>query len=281
MALRMRPSRVLRRLRAGEVVTCTKMNLADPRAFQIAASAGFDCLWTGMEHIPNDWSAIEMQALATKCYDVDLLCRVARGSYSDYIRPLELDATGIMVPHIMSLEDARNVVRMTRFHPVGRRPMDGGNMDGAFCGVPLTEYLEQANRERFIIFQIEDPEPLEELEAIAELPGYDVLLFGAGDFSHAIGAPGQMDHPLIVETRKRIAEVANKYGKFAGALGSPEKRHEFIDMGFRFLSVGADVVGLSKYFRELAASCGLETDRNPAGQYGEEDVRPGQVLTGS
>jgi len=89
MIFSMRKSRVLRKLRAGEIVNCFKLNFTDTRAFEIAAMHGFDVLWTGMEHIPNDWSTIEKQVLATKAYDVDLVCRVARGSYSDYIRPLQ------------------------------------------------------------------------------------------------------------------------------------------------------------------------------------------------
>ncbi len=67
---------------------------------------------------------------AAKVFDVDAIVRVPRGSYSDMIRPLELDAAGIMVPHVMSAEDARQVVRWTRFAPVGLRPLDGGNADG-------------------------------------------------------------------------------------------------------------------------------------------------------
>jgi 4-hydroxy-2-oxoheptanedioate aldolase len=264
----MRRSRVLARLRAGEVASCFKLNLADPRAAEIAAMAGFDCVWTGMEHVPNDLSDVQNQILAAKAYGVDTLCRVPRGSYSDYIRPLEMDAAGIMVPHVMSLEDAKNVVRMTRFHPIGRRAADGGNADAAYCAVPFADYLEQSNRERFIILQIEDPEPLDELEAIADLPGYDMLLFGPGDFSHSIGAPGQMDHPEIQAARERIAEVANKYGKFAGTVGAPSQKQSLIDMGYRFLSLGADVVGLSRYCREIAEAFGIESPNTPIAQYG-------------
>jgi 4-hydroxy-2-oxoheptanedioate aldolase len=263
MKFSMRSSRVLRKLRAGEVVNCFKMNLADVRVTEIASRSGFDCVWTGMEHLPNDWSVIEGQVLAAKSYDVDLLCRCARGPYSNYIRPLEMDATGIMIPHVMGLKDAEDLVYTTRFHPLGRRPVDGGNADAAFCGIPLDEYLEQANRERFVILQIEDPEPLEELEAIAELEGYDLILFGAADFSHAIGAPGQMDHPLVVDARKRIAAAANKYGKYAGAVGGPANRQELIDMGYTFISMGADVVGLSQYCQEIAQACGIENSNDP------------------
>ena len=251
----MRRSRVLDRLRAGETVLSFKTNLADARASEIAARCGFDCVWTDVEHVPNDWTVIEQQVWATKAYDVDLLVRVARGSYSDYVRPLELDAAGIMVPHLMSAEDARQVVRMTRFHPIGR-PVDGGNADGAYCGIDFNEYLRQANEQRFIILQIEDPEPLEELDEIAAVEGYDMLLFGPGDFSHGIGKPGAWDAPEIADARKRVAEAAIAHGKFAGTVGGPDNLDELVGMGYRFVNVGADVTSLVAYCQDVLKRCG-------------------------
>lgn len=247
MTATMRPSRVLAKLRSGQVATCFKLNLADARAAEIAALAGFDCLWLCMEHVPNDLAVIEKGIWAAKAHACDVLVRVPRGSYSDYIRPLELDATGIIVPHIMSLEDAENVVRMTRFHPLGRRPVDGGNADGAYCGIEFVEYLKQANEQRLVIVQIEDPEPLADLSAIAALPGIDMLFFGPADFSHGIGAPGAWDDPRLVEARRQVAEAALAHGKFAGTVASPANLDELIAMGYRFLSMGADVIGLSEY----------------------------------
>ncbi len=249
----MRPSRVLQKLRAGEVAMVTKLNLADARACEIAAMCGFDCLWTCMEHVPNDWTVIEQQIWAAKAYDTDVMVRVARGGYNDYIRPLELDAAGIMVPHIMSLADAQHVVRMTRFQPMGRRAVDGGNADGKFCLIELAEYLRQANAQRFLCIQIEDPEPLDELDEIAQLDGIDIIFFGPGDFSHGIGAPGQWDHPLITATRQRIADVCKKYGKIAGTVGSPANLRELIDMGYRFINLGADVIALTQYYQQMIA----------------------------
>jgi 4-hydroxy-2-oxoheptanedioate aldolase len=174
--MHMRPSRVLRKLRAGQVATCTKLNLAEPRAAEIAAQSGFDCIWLCNEHVPTDWSMLENMIRAAKVYDVDTLVRVSKGSYSDIVRPLEADAAGIMVPHLMSAEEARYIARTTRFHPVGRRPVDGGNADGAYTRVGMGRYLETANRERFVIVQIEDPEPLDELDEIASVEGIDMLL---------------------------------------------------------------------------------------------------------
>jgi len=242
---------VLRKLRAGQVVSCVKTNLADGRVAEIAGIVGSDCFWTCMEHVPTDWSVVEQQIRAAKIHDMDVMVRVTRGSYSDYIRPLELDAAGIMVPHVMSAEDARNVVQMTRFQPIGRRPIDGGNADGAFCQIDVEEYIRQANEQRFIVLQMEDPEPFEELDAIAAVEGYDMLLFGAGDFSHGIGVPGQMDDPRVLEARQRVAEVAAAHGKFAGIVAVGEQVPELVEMGYQFFNLGADVLLLSVHWRQM------------------------------
>ncbi len=252
----MRKSKVLNKLRNGETASCFKVNLKDAQVAEIAAIIGFDCVWVDLEHIGQDWSTIAAHVWAAKAHDTDLMVRVSRGSYSDYIKPLEMDATGILVPHIMGVEDAKKIIHMTRFHPIGRRPIDGGNADGGYTTTDFNEYLKSANRERFIALQIEDPEPLDELEEIARLDGFDMLFFGPGDFSQGIGAPGEFDHPLLVETRKRVAEVANRHGKFAATVGTTGNLRELLDMGYHFVSVGADVVGLKNYCDDIIKAFG-------------------------
>lgn len=252
--MEMKPSKVLEKLRAGEVVSCTKLNMQDSILVELAGMSGLDCVWVDMEHIPNDYSVIGKQILAAKASNIDILVRVPRGGYSDYIRPLEMDATGIMVPHIMSLEDAKKVVWMTRFHPIGRRPVDGGNADGAYCNIDFNDYLNQANERRFVMVQIEDPEPLAELDAICSLEGIDIIFFGPGDFSHGIGAPGQWDHPELLRAKELVAKTAVKHGKFAGTVGSAANKDALIDMGYRFISIGADVVAMTQYYNSIAGS---------------------------
>ncbi|WP_232825806.1 HpcH/HpaI aldolase family protein [Chitinophaga alhagiae] len=250
----MRPSRVLQLLRAGKTASCFKVNLHDPQVAELAAMAGFDCLWVDLEHQGRDWAGIAASIWAAKAHQADVMVRVARGGYSEYIRALELDATGILVPHVMSLQDAQELVRITRFHPVGRRPLDGGNADGGYTRFDMLRYMEHANRERFVIFQIEDPEPMEELDAIAALEGYDMLFFGPGDFSQGIGAPGQWDHPRLAEARRQVAAAARRHGKFAATVGGPGNLQELFDMGYQFVNVGADVVGLNSYCQQLLAA---------------------------
>lgn len=141
-----RKSVTLERLRRGEIVFCFKSNLSCPRILEIAAMNGFECLWVCAEHVANDYSVLESQILAARSLDTDLVVRVPRGSYSDLVKPLELDAAGIMVPHVMSAADARMVVRNVRFHPLGRRAIDGGNRDGAYCNMDFKDmsYVQSA-----------------------------------------------------------------------------------------------------------------------------------------
>ena len=248
----LRQSRVLKKLRAGGLVYATKINLADPRAVEIACMvSGMDCVWADMEHTSNDWSIIERQIVVAKSYDVDMMIRVSRGSYSELIKPLELDASGILIPHIMNADDAQQAAFYTKFHPIGRRPVDGGNSDGRYSNLGLKDYMQQANDQRFNMLQSEDPEPLDDLETIIALPGVDAVFFGPGDFSQGIGAPGELDHPMITETRKRIADLAIKHGKVAATVGSLGNLEELVALGYRFISIGADIIGLNEYYNHF------------------------------
>ncbi len=238
-------------MRNGETINCFKFNFDGHRVAQMVAMMGFDCLWTDMEHTPNGLDLIERQVLAAKANDMDIIVRVSRGDYSDLIHPLEMDASGIMVPHVMTADQAREIARMTKFHPIGRRPVDGGNADGAFCLGNFVEYTQFVNANRFVIIQIEDPEAMEELEEICAVDGIDMIFYGPGDFSHALGVPGQMQHPKVVEARIKIAECARRNGKLAGTTGSPELFPEYTKMGYNLINIGADVHAINAYGRDL------------------------------
>src|SRR6218665_2678721 len=110
---RMRPSRVLRTIAAGGVAKVLKLNTFDAKVAEIFAQAQPDALWLCQEHTSASREAIENQIRAAKIHDVDSLVRLARGSYSDYVRPLEANPTGLIVPHVMGAADARAVRDMT------------------------------------------------------------------------------------------------------------------------------------------------------------------------
>ena len=78
-----------------------------------------------------------------------------------------------------------------------------------------------------------------------------MLFFGPGDYSHAIGAPGDLNDPRVREARRRVADAARRHGKFAGTVGSRQNWDELKALGYRFINVGSDVVGLAAHFRAI------------------------------
>jgi 4-hydroxy-2-oxoheptanedioate aldolase len=242
-----RRSRVLKALRAGGTATCFKSNLSDPRVIEIAGLCGVDSVWLCNEHVPSTWLMIENQIRAAKLYDVDTFVRVEKGSYSDYVKPFEADATGIIVPHVTTAEEARQIVRWTRFQPVGSRAMDGGNADGKFCTLAVKDYITNNLRERIIVMQIESPAALENLEEILAVPGYDMVCFGPADFAHLSGRLGETNSSEVVAARRRVARLARAAGKYVMASGGSATRATLEREGHSLFTVGADVVGLANY----------------------------------
>lgn len=241
----MRSSRILRDYAEKGLATCVKINFNDPRIIEMAGLVGFSSIWLCQEHVPTDWSHVEHCVRAGKIHDLDVIVRVAKGSYSDYIKPFECDAAAIMVPHVTSAAEAREIVANCRFRPLGNRALDGGNIDGAFCRIPIEEYLCASNREKLIILQIESPEAVDAIEEIAAVEGYDYLLFGPGDYSHRINKPGQINDPEVLTARAKVEAATIKYGKKGFSVGAQGTPKELSERGYSLFNLGADVISLS------------------------------------
>ena len=262
----MRPSRILRDVASRGIATCIKVNLGDPRVVELAGMIGFSSVWICREHGPTDWGTVEHMVRAAKIHDLDVIVRVTKGPYSDYIKPFECDAAAIMVPHVTSAEEARQIVERCRFRPLGNRAIDGGNMDGAFCRLPVEEYIAASNREKLIILQIESPEAVEGIDEIAAVEGYDFLLFGPADYAHRINKPGKIHDPEVLQARCRVEEAAKRHGKKLFAVGAPPVTpRELQDRGYSVINLGSDITLLSRTWQELLGN--FEKNVQESGAY--------------
>ncbi len=238
----MHPSTVKRKLAAGEPVLAAKANFMCPQVVELIGSLGYDCLWLCNEHLSLDASRLDHLLTAARASGMDtMLRRALGGSYADLLQPLELGVHGFMFPRVRSVAQLRQAVADVKFPPEGRRGLDGVNADAEFGLLPLGDYLARANRETFLVAQIEDAESLALVDEVAALPGIDVVFIGHGDLALSLGIPGQVRDPRILAAIEQVAEACRRHGKHAGIPArDPEDAAALLRRGFRFFTTGGD-----------------------------------------
>ncbi len=248
----MRPSRILSKVRSGRPAFVSTAHFRDPQVFELMSLMGFDGIWMDLEHHPTSVEKADELMRAARVGVSDILARPARWEYMRMARMLEAGAHGILYPRCESAEEAADVVRWAKFHPIGERGMDAGNADNPYCYMPLDEYIPYANEQTFLAVQIESPRTVDQIEAIAAVKGVDFLFFGPGDFSVLTGQPGQVRSAQADEALKRIAKATREAGIWWGTVSfGPDHAQELIDMGAMLLARGGDLLWLRDGIEEL------------------------------
>jgi 2-keto-3-deoxy-L-rhamnonate aldolase RhmA len=233
------------KLAAGELVLCMNLRLARTVDIAMVAKAGgYDALYVDMEHSPYSIDTTATICAAAIGIGITPLVRVPshEGHWSS--RVLDGGAQGVIVPHVSNRSEAEAVVRHCRFPPLGQRSVMGLGPALGYRAMPLGEINERLNTDTALIVMLETAEGIENAEAIAALPGIDVLLIGSGDLTTDYGIPGQVDHPRLREAYERVAGACRNHGKALGVGGirhNVELQGELIRLGARFVIAGTDV----------------------------------------
>lgn len=182
------------------------------------------------------------------------MARPAKGELMRMGRLLEAGATGILYPRVETVEEAEECVRWAKFAPLGERGFDGCNADSPYGSMDMATYVETANRETFILAQIESPSALKHAQAIAEVEGIDGLFFGPGDFSVLAGVPGQFESEVVQSAIRHVAEAAQVANKRFGTLVfTREQAARILNLGATFVAMGCDVPMLKRALEQLSA----------------------------
>ena len=252
----MRNSKVLSKLHNGETVFCLKSIYAEPDIVEMMGYMGVEVVWICNEHIAINPEKLKNVARAGRAGDVDVMVRRAFGNYDDLLHPLEMGAAGLMIPHCKSAEMVREIIQQTKFHPLGKRGVDGVSGDSRFGTVPAAEYMQQANEKTFIMVQIEDVEAIDEIEAIAEIDGVDIIFIGPADLSQSLGVPGDFKNGKIRDTIKRTIKACRANNKYCGTSGLDYAyMQDLIAEGVRFITVGSDYGMIKKGITEALGNC--------------------------
>ena len=233
-------SRVRSKIAAGDTVLTTKICYADPELVELAASTGFDALWLCLEHKRLDPALVYALIQACRLGGADALIRVKPANHADVLWLLESGARGLMLPRVRHPDEVREVVAAMKFFPEGRRGLDAIHADADFGRLAGADYTAAANRETFLVVQIEEPDVVPHLDAIAALPGVDVLFVGPGDLSLGLGQNGGADSPAVAQIVEAVAAACRRHGKRAGIPCAVDQLPKYRALGYTFFNVISD-----------------------------------------
>ena len=231
------------------------LGLADHYTTEICAGAGFDWLLIDGEHAPNDLRTILQQAQVIAAYPAShAIARVPMGhgmvGQALIKQYLDLGLQTLLVPMVDTPEQARELVRCTRYPPDGIRGM-GGARASRWGRYP--QYPKEANAQVCLLVQAETREAIANLDAIAAVEGVDGVFIGPADLSAAMGHVGNPAHPEVQATIEDAIRRIVAAGKGAGILTTDETQaRHYLALGATFVAVGLDTNLLMRATTELA-----------------------------
>jgi len=152
-------------------------------------------------------------------------------------------ALGIVIPHVDTAEEAKEIADRLRYPPRGHRSVGGGQAQFDYAPMKMADMTRRANDNTLITVMIETPKAVRNAEAIAAVPGIDALLVGSSDLSVELGIPGENGHPKIQEAVDKVVAACKKHRKFPGMGGaySEELLQLYIGKGMKMLLAGNDL----------------------------------------
>lgn len=230
---------VKQRLQQGLPAVGHWISLPSPAVVELMAGFGMDWLLIDTEHGPAGGERVEDLIRAMKGTSVTPLVRVAGNDPVLVKQALDRGSLGVLVPLVNTAEAARAAVAAAKFPPEGIRGVAGTRANR--YGADLPEYFAAWNREVLVACQIETGQAVENAEAIAAVPGLDVLFVGPNDLSANLGRFRQFDAPEFRRAVDHVLSLAQRRGLAAGYLtATVEEALERIEQGFRFVGVSSD-----------------------------------------
>jgi 2-keto-3-deoxy-L-rhamnonate aldolase RhmA len=178
----------LKMMQGGKVTGGTVFSATDPATYCAMANAGYDFIWTEMQHDQHDWQAIARMWRTCPTAKAVPGVRVAYTDEREIQHALDAGALVVVVPTIDSLEEAIQARNWAYFPPLGRRSNGGGQaFDAAMWGNVPGGYRNTINDNVVLILMIETLEGLKDADAIAKVPGVTAVFAASGDLGNFSG----------------------------------------------------------------------------------------------
>jgi 4-hydroxy-2-oxoheptanedioate aldolase len=236
-----------RRLRAGETVYSAWCGLPEPLVCEAIAREGFSAVTLDMQHGMWDTASALAAIASVHLAGAAPVVRVPLWENATVSRMLDFGAEGIIAPMINGTAEASAFVQVAKYPPVGERSI-GAHRAGMLARVPDQKlYIADANETTISFAMIETRAALDNLDAIAGMPGIDSLFVGPSDLSCSLSNGASMDShsPDVEAALDRILKACDRHKKIPALYcRDADRAVAKAKQGFRFLAVASDLTFL-------------------------------------
>jgi 2-keto-3-deoxy-L-rhamnonate aldolase RhmA len=238
-------------LKEGRVVIGATITVPNVDTALAAASAGFDFLWIEMEHSPVSLEGLRQIVLATRGTGAVPITRVPVNEPWLAKRVLDMGSLGVIFPFTSTRELAEQAVASCKYPPLGIRGFGAGLAASAY-GLAAADYVNFADENVLVVVIVEQKQAIDNIEAIAAVPGIDVIFIGANDLSYSLGVRGRTTEPVVEQAVEKVVAAAGRRGIPVGyPAGSPAEINKRIAQGIRFFQAGNELGLMRSGAREL------------------------------
>jgi len=244
--------------------------LASPLLTEVFAHLPFDWILIDTEHSPNEPADVVHQLQVLSGFPIPAIVRPAWSEMVMTKRWLDLGAQTLLFPYVQSAEQAALAVSHARYAPRGIRGVSGASRAAGYGLTP--DYFKTVEEELCIIVQIESPEALADIEAIATVDGVDGVFIGPSDLAASMGHLGNPLHPdvqrAVDDGFRRLAAIGKPRGYITN--NEEEMRRRAVQ-GIEFLAIATDTAIIARGAKQL-----LEAARSsaPSAQLSGEAPNP-------
>ena len=201
-------NKLIERIRNGESLVSTMLSrMRNPGWARILAELPFDFMTIDMEHSPySDSEVSDLVNMLEACH-MPTIVRIPRPEWHFVTRVFDSGASGVLAPYCETVGEVREIVRAARLRPMKGGFADRAMMTGEFPGDKTRDHLAEFNAGHVVMIGIESMPAVENLEAILDVGGIDVVFIGPADLSTSMGFPRDYARPEFNAMLRHIIKI--------------------------------------------------------------------------
>lgn len=224
------------KLESGDSVIGTWSIIPSTVTTEIIASTGVDFIIIDAEHGPITFETAQAMAAICESKGVSPVMRLGTIDEGDILKALDIGVHCVQIPNVDKKEDVQRIVELSKYPPIGKRGFSPFTRAGGYSIENAKSLTEIANNNVMIAINIEGEEAIADIDNILEINELDIIFVGLFDLSKALGIPGDVDNPKVVNYLKELTEKINDAGKYTGTITtSKEKVTEFVSIGIKYV----------------------------------------------